>query len=367
MSRLQPGRRALRSLDSVLNDCVHGIRALRLNPSFSIAVVATLAVGIGATTAVFTVANAVLLRPLTIPEPGRAVVLQSTTRRAGTSFTVAEGVFTDWRERSRSFETMAGAWNTVMVFSGKGQPHEVPVVKATAGFFTMAGLRPVRGHLFDWSAERPGHDHVAVLDEAFWRREFAAVEGVVGRQIQLDDEFYTVAGVVAPGFSLGDVRRADVLVPLAASPHHRGGGPVTVLARLRPWISVAAAQSEMTAIHDRIRQEHGEDAPFGVGVRTVRDWVVGAARPALIVLTGAVAILMLMCCVNIANMLLARASSRQREFAIRASLGGCRARIARQLITETWFSRLRADWRVSFWPTCSCEQFRTSTAWTSPG
>jgi putative ABC transport system permease protein len=320
-------------LESIFADCAHAIRMMRLNASFSAAVIVTLAIGIGTTTAVFTVANAVLVEPLQIPQPDRAVVLLSTNPREGTAFSVAEGVFADWRERSGSFEAIAGCWNTLMTLSGAGQPHDINVIKATPEFFSLSGLRAREGRLFD-SAEGSEREYVAVLDEGFWRREFGGRKNVLGEQIRLDDQSYTVIGIVPSGFALGHLRRADVWLPLMVRPDVRGGGAVNVIARLQPKITLAAAQTEMNVIHDRIRREHREDSAFGVEVRSLHDWVVADARPALAMFVGAVALLLLMCCVNIANLLLARASVRQHEFAIRASLGGCHTRLTRQVLTE---------------------------------
>ena len=326
--------RGLPMLESVLADCAHAVRMMRLNPLLSVAITLTLALGIGATTAVFTVANTVLLRPLQIPDPDRAVVLLSTNPREGTAFSVAEGVFTDWRERAKSLEAMAGCWDTSMILHGIGQPREITAVKATAAFFNIAGIQAKEGRLFDASAEQAGQDNVAVLDEGFWRREFGGRLEAIGGPIVLDDRPYTVIGVVPSGFALGKIRRTDVWVPLAARTDVRTGGAVNVIGRMRPGVTRAAAQAEMNVIQERIKREHREDSAFGVEVRTLRDWVVNDARPALMALMGAVALLLLLCCVNIANLLLARATARQREFAIRASLGGGHARLTRQVLTE---------------------------------
>jgi putative ABC transport system permease protein len=326
--------RGLPLIESIIADGAHAARMMRANASFSIAVIVTLAIGIGATTAVFTIANAVLVEPLQIPSAGRTVVLLSTNPREGTEFSVAEGVFADWRARSGSFDAIAGAWNTSMILSGAGQAHEVDVIKVTADFFQIAGLRACEGHLFDSSVERSGHELVAVLDEGFWRREFGGNRNMLGEHIRLDDQLYTVIGIVPSSFALGHPRRADVWVPLVARAEARSGGAVNVIARLRPEVTATAAQAEMNVIHDQIGREHRQDSPFGVNVRALQDWVVSEARPSLVMLAGAVALLMLMCCVNIASLLLARASFRQREFAIRASLGGGHARLTRQVLTE---------------------------------
>jgi putative ABC transport system permease protein len=321
-------------IESLISDAVHGIRLMRRNLVFSTTIILTLATGIGATTAVFTVANAVLLQPVPIPAPERAVVLQSTSPREGTRFQVAEGVFMDWRSRARSIDRMAGCWNTSMIMSGAGQPHQVNVVKATADFFEIAGLRPIAGRLFDAGAEQPGMDNTALLDAGFWQREFGGRTDVLGRQITLDDRSYTVIGVLPSGFSLGYLRRMDVWVPFSPHRDFRTGGAVIVIGQLGAGVSQSAAQAEMNVIHAGIGREHREDSPFGVHVGSLHDWLVSEAKPALLALCGAVALLLILCSVNIANLLLARGGSRRQEFAIRASLGGSRGRLTRQALVE---------------------------------
>lgn len=324
--------RGLPFLESVVADFVHAARMMRSNWLFTTAVAAILALSIGASSAVFTVAGTILLRPLQLPDPDRAVVLLSTNPREGKAFSVAEGVFTDWRERASGFESIAGAYPTSMLLSGRGQPREVSAVRTTAQFFSIAGLRPLEGRLFEVSAERRGADNLALLDEGFWLREFGGRRDVVGESMVLDSRAFTVVGVLPSGlFPFG---RTDLWVPFAPRREVRSGGPVTVFARLRPGITRQAVQSELDAIHAGIGQEHSQDAPFGVEVRPVHEWVAARSRPALLLLAGAVALLMLMCCANIANLLLARGAARQREFAIRASLGGGRARLVRQVLTE---------------------------------
>jgi putative ABC transport system permease protein len=326
--------KSFRLLESTLSDCAHGVRIIRHNPLFAATVVTTLALGIGSSTAVFTLFNTVLLRALPLPEADRVVVLQSTDHRDGKAFTVAEGVFTDWRSRSASFESIAGFWDTSMILSGEGQPHRVNAVKATADFFPIAGLRVTMGRVFDTSTEQPGRDNLAVIDAGFWHREFGGRKDILGRRIILDDHPYTVIGILPSGFSLGSLRRTDVWVPLAPRPDARGGGAVVVVARLRSGVTHDAAQAEMNVIHSQVVGDHREDSPFGVLVRRAHDWVVAEARPALVALSSAVLLLLLICCVNIGNLLIARSASRQREFAIRASLGGGRARLTRQVLLE---------------------------------
>ena len=326
--------RGLPLVESFLADCGHAVRMMRWHPLLTVAITLTLALGIGVTTAVFAVANGVLLRPLQVPEPERVMVLLSTFPKEGTAFSVAEGVFMDWRAAAKSFEVMAGVWNTSMIYRGVGQPREIDVHRATSAMFPLTGIQPTEGRLFDASAEQPGRNDVAVLEEGFWRREFGGRPDAIGAAIVLDDQPYTVICVAPFGVSLGSLRRPEVWVPSASRAEVRGGGAVTVIGRMRTGVSQASAQAEMNVIQGRVKREHREDSQFDAEVRSLHDWVVRDARPTVIVLMGTVALLLLLCCVNIANLLLARATARQREFAIRASLGGGRARLTRQVLTE---------------------------------
>ncbi len=326
--------RGFPAFESVLADCAHGLHVMRRNLSFTAAVVATLALGIGASTAVFTVGSTVLLRRLQVPDPDRTFVLLSTKPKDGTSFSVAEGVFVDWRERARSFDAIAGIVSTSPILSGAGLPHELNGVKVTAQFFSIAGLATLKGRIFDSAAEQFGRDDVVVLSHGFWDREFGRRPDILGARITLDDRPYTVIGVVSSGFALGGFRGTDVWMPLVPRRNARAGGPITVLAKLRSDISRDAARAEIEAVHEQVRRESPQDSGSGVEMKPLHEWVVGEARPALLALTGAVLLLLMICCVNTANLLLARATARQREFAIRTSLGGGRARIVRQIVTE---------------------------------
>lgn len=322
--------RGLPLLESFLADCAYALRMMRWHPLLTVAITLTLALGIGVTTAVFAVANGVLLRPLEVPETERVMVLLSTFPKEGTAFSVAEGVFLDWRAAAKSFEAMAGVWNTSMIHRGSGQPREIDVHRVTAAMFPLTGIQAREGRLFVTSAEQD----VAVLEEGFWRREFGGRPDAIGAAIVLDDRPYTVIGVAPFGAPLGYLRRPDVWVPLVPRAEVRGGGAVTVIGRMRAGVSQTSAQAEMNVIQERVKREHREDSQFGVEVRSLHDWVVRDARPTVVVLMGTVALLLLLCCVNIANLLLARATARQREFAIRASLGGGQARLTRQVLTE---------------------------------
>lgn len=326
--------RGLPWIESVFTDCAYALRTMRRNLLFTVAVTVTLALGIGGSSAVFTVAVAVLLRPLQIPGPESVAVLLSTNPRDGRVFSVAEGVFADWRSRTSSFQGMAGSWKTSMVLSGEGQPRPVTAARTTAQLFPLMGLTAREGRLFDEHAEEPGHGDVAVLDEGFWRRELGGRRAVLGSRVLLDDRPYTVIGVVVSGFRLGHLLQTDIWLPFTPRREARGGGAVTVIARLKPGVTLAAARAELNLIQNQVAREHREDSPFGVQAILLHDWIVNEAKPALVALTGAVALLMILSCVSVANLLLVRGAARQREFAIRASLGGGFGRLTRQMLTE---------------------------------
>ena len=321
-------------LETFVRDCVYGCRMMRRNAGITSTIAITLALGIGASTAVFTVANAILFRPIDIPHAERAVVLLSTNPKENTAFSVAEGVFADWRAAAMpSFELMGAAWNTSMIFSSAGQPTEVGVARATAAMLSLLGVTAREGRLYDASAERDGADDVAVVSDGFRLRTFGQTP-VVGKKITLDDRAYTIIGVAPAGAQIGYHSAPDFWLPLVPRFAARGGGGLTVAARLKPGVSTQAAQSEIDTVHSQVKRTHQEDSPFGVKVRSWHDWIVAEARLALLAACGAVAILLAICCINIANLLLARATARQHEFAIRASLGGGRARLMMQVFTE---------------------------------
>lgn len=327
--------RGLPLLESILSDCLHAFRRMRMDPLSTSTILLILSLGIGVTTAVFTIANAVLVQPLGIPTPQSAVILLSTNEREGTAFSVAEGVFVDWRARSEPvFELMLGSYETSMIWTGPDHTRTISVAKATADYFAFAGLLAIQGRLFDRTSEQSGDDDVVVLDEAFWRNVFGARPDIVGQKLVLDDRPYTVIGVAPQSRRLGINPGVDAWAPLAARHDLRSGGAVDVMARLRPGVSLEQAQASMTAIHNVIRREQIQDSQFGVVVRPLQTWLITETRPALIALTGAVGLLLLMSCVNVAGLLLARGIARRREFSIRASLGGGPTRLARQIVTE---------------------------------
>ena len=325
-------------MHDMLLDLRYALRSLAAAPGTTFVVLATLALGIGATTAIFSVANAVLLRPLPFPEPERLAMIYQQDRITGTEREPSS--VPDWydlRARSRSFGAIGAFQSRPATLARDGaEPARVTAVSASSGLFAALGVTARAGRLYDAAEDRPGGPQVALLAEGFWRTDFAADARVVGRTVRLDDETFTIVGVVAAGAALPGPE-PELWTPLALGPATtpRSLHNVLLLGRLAPGVTLDDARRETGALGAALEAENPQtNRGRGFAVEPLHEVLAGGLRPALLVLLGAVALLLLAACANAANLVLARGWGRSREVAIRSALGASGARIGRQFFAE---------------------------------
>ena len=319
-----------------LGDVRYAVRSLLRHPGFTVVAVLTFALGIGANTAVFSVFNGVLLRPLPYPDPDRITMVWMDNRRQGIKEDITSYPnFLDWRQSS-SFAHMAGYTTTAFNLTGAEEPERLEGAQATANFFDVMGVRPTLGRVFTEAQEVPGQDAVVVISHGLWQRRFGGTADVLGKTIALNGRPHEVIGVMPPELQVpADAELWKPLAPDEGARNARGGFWLPVIARLKPGVSVEQAQAEMDGIGARLEQAYPSNRGFGVYVVPLHRQLVGDIDRSLRLLLAAVGLVLLIACANLGNLMLGRTSARGKELAIRSALGARRARLIRQIVTET--------------------------------